>query len=120
MTENALEDRLALEIGDFSASDKTTAAAECEIEAQWRDDGPSFTMRVPLAHLGGGPDGEVQVQHATGWRVGAPTAHPDGPLAGQHWNEATKADGTKTHKVHSRAPDPRCGGRCAQRVAIPP
>jgi hypothetical protein len=29
-----------------------------------------------------------------------PTAHPDGPAPGEHWNEATKADGTKTHKVH--------------------
>jgi hypothetical protein len=27
-------------------------------------------------------------------------AHPDGPPAGQHWNESTKSDGTKTHKVH--------------------
>ncbi|KAH6712139.1 hypothetical protein BKA61DRAFT_675935 [Leptodontidium sp. MPI-SDFR-AT-0119] len=29
-----------------------------------------------------------------------PTAHPDGPGPGEHWNEATKSDGTKTHKVH--------------------
>jgi hypothetical protein len=29
-----------------------------------------------------------------------PTAHPEGPPAGQHWNESTKPDGTKTHKVH--------------------
>jgi hypothetical protein len=29
-----------------------------------------------------------------------PTAHPEGPLASEHWNEATKADSTKTHKVH--------------------
>jgi hypothetical protein len=29
-----------------------------------------------------------------------PTAHPDGPGPGEHWNSSTKPDGTKTHKVH--------------------
>jgi hypothetical protein len=29
-----------------------------------------------------------------------PTVHPDGPGPGEHWNESTKPDGTKTHKVH--------------------
>jgi hypothetical protein len=29
-----------------------------------------------------------------------PTAHPDGPGPGEHWNQSTKPDGTTTHKVH--------------------
>lgn len=29
-----------------------------------------------------------------------PTAHPNQPGPGELWNEATKSDGTKTHKVH--------------------
>jgi len=29
-----------------------------------------------------------------------PMAHPDGPGPGEHWNAATKPDGTKSHKVH--------------------
>jgi hypothetical protein len=44
----------------------------------------------------------------TGWnpRDYNPESDPEGPGPGEHWNESTKPDGTKTHKVHVDSVEP--------------
>ncbi|KND92706.1 hypothetical protein TOPH_02748 [Tolypocladium ophioglossoides CBS 100239] len=50
---------------------------------------------------GGEPTTEVETVSVPRVRdLEARNSSPDQPAAGMHWNEATKPDGTNTHKVH--------------------
>ena len=115
MVDNGLGDVLALELGQFAKCRAKKDLATTEIEVQWGDGGEPFTICVPvkdLADAGGKEHHYQQRQVPTGWNVpvrdggGPRDSSPDKPAPGTHWNGSTKADGTKTHKVHVDSTEP--------------
>lgn len=100
LNKNELTDLISLDCGSFEPDDEPAT----EIELQFG--GIAATMKVPISACTRVDSTDVP----TGWTACNPEAGDSTPPAGQHWNEATKPDGTKTHKVHvdglSSAPSP--------------
>ncbi|RWA07371.1 hypothetical protein EKO27_g7733 [Xylaria grammica] len=86
-----LANLLTLDFGSFGKDGEPTT----EIELQIGTDTPA-TIKAPVSHCI-----RKGTNVPTSWRVSAPSVgDPEGPGPGEHWNESTKPDGTKTHKVH--------------------
>ncbi len=99
IVENGQTELVAVEVGDFAKARAPTT----ELELVW---GPAekLTVVLPLDRTAKGFSNPIR----TGWNVkdGVPENVDADPPKGQHWNEATKLDGTKTHKVHVTASSP--------------
>jgi hypothetical protein len=104
VAQNKLADMVALELGDFADRRRRKDSVTAEIEVQWGEGGLPFTLSVSVEDLVDA-DGKERRLVPTAWNVpisrGRPRdSSPDKPAPGTHWNEATKPDGSKTHKVH--------------------
>ena len=97
LSENDLTDLISIDVKDFAkpcaGGDKRTS----ELDVVWGTT-ESLTVVLPFDWMVKGVTNPVP----TGWNVRDynPASDPSGPGPGEHWNEATKPDGTKTHKVH--------------------
>lgn len=97
-----LTNLLTLDFGSFGKGDEPTT----EIEVQLGDTPATITVPISACIRDG-------TNVPTSWTVSIPRLHdpeardssPDKPAPGTYWNEATKPDGMKTHKVHiSKSP----------------
>jgi len=88
---------ISIEVKDFAKACAGDDKRTSELNVVWGT-AESLTVVLPFDRMVKGVTNPVP----TGWnpRGYNPKSDPEGPGPGEHWNESTKADGTKTHKVH--------------------
>jgi hypothetical protein len=96
--EHDLTNLIAIEVGDFTKAPGEGPKRTSELEVVWNW-GEKLTVTLPYDKMVEGVTNPVP----TGWQVQDQDQNPEepeGPGPNEHWNESTKPDGTKTHKVH--------------------
>ncbi|KIH86873.1 hypothetical protein SPBR_08610 [Sporothrix brasiliensis 5110] len=101
LCEHDLTNLIAIEVGDFTKAPSERPKRTSELEVVW---GTIEKLTVVLSYdkMVEGVSNPVP----TGWNIQDQDPEESGPGPGEHWNEATKSDGTKTHKVHVDSVEP--------------
>lgn len=101
--EHNLTDLMAIELKDFTKPRDGSGGRTSELDVAWGTI-ENLTVVLPFDQMVRGVTNPVP----TGWNLRDynPESDPEGPGPGEHWNQATKPDGTKTHKVHVDSLEP--------------
>ncbi|KAJ0160639.1 hypothetical protein CTA2_7606 [Colletotrichum tanaceti] len=98
--EHDLTDLISIEVKDFTKACAGDEKRTSELDVVWGTT-ESLTVVLPFSRMVYGVTNPVP----TGWSV-QDYSPAEGPGPGEHWNESTKSDGTKTHKVHVDSVEP--------------
>ncbi|KAK2596799.1 hypothetical protein QQS21_006128 [Conoideocrella luteorostrata] len=94
LSEHDLTDLISIEVKDFTKACAGDDKRSSELDVVWGTT-EALTVVLPFDRMVKGVTNPVPM----GWNPQGynPESDSDGPGPGEHWNESTKSDGTKTH-----------------------
>ncbi|KAM3435361.1 hypothetical protein MY4824_004942 [Beauveria thailandica] len=103
LSEHDLTDLIAIEVKDFTKKSNGDDRRTSELDIVWGT-AETLTLILPFNRM----IEKVTNPVPTGWSMQYcnPEADPSQPGPGEHWNQATKSNGSVTHKVHVDSAEP--------------